>query len=91
MRRKRPTAEEREDKRRLDLQLHRQLDQVCDLSKKLAAARLLCQSDLKLETVDLLRRAALHRLAQIRKTVGKLRPPSKDGWLFNDALSVSEQ
>ena len=75
------TVEEREEKRRLDQQLHQQLDQIWDLARKLSAAAPLCQTELERDTLDLLRRVVLLRLAQIKKTVSKQRPAKKDGWL----------
>jgi hypothetical protein len=75
------TTEKREEKRRLDRQLHLQLDQIVELSRKLLIARPLCQNALELQTLDLLRRIVLLRLAQIKKTVNKQRPAKKDGWL----------
>jgi hypothetical protein len=57
----------KEEKQRLDREAHRQLDQICDLVRAIAVVNTLTTDAQTLSTIEVLRRAALHRLGQIRR------------------------
>jgi hypothetical protein len=72
--------EQRAEKRRLEHDAHRELDKLCQMTIRLAAAETMCRNDLERATLEVLREALIERTRKIGKvlTDAGIKDPARD-------------